>query len=153
MLNMELRILPPVAFLIAALSMLLVAQFSPALAISPWLRFGVAIGLAFAGFGTVLSAFLSFRKRRTTYHPVRIEKASTLLTDGAFAYSRNPMYLGMAAVLMAWTIALASPLAALGPLGFVLYITRYQILPEERALAAKFGSAFADYRTRVRRWI
>jgi protein-S-isoprenylcysteine O-methyltransferase Ste14 len=63
------------------------------------------------------------------------------------------MYAALTALLIAWTIWLAAPWAALGPVAFVLFITRFQIVPEERALRAKFGRAYEDYAQRVRRWI
>jgi protein-S-isoprenylcysteine O-methyltransferase Ste14 len=59
----------------------------------------------------------------------------------------------MLAFLLAWAIYLAQPLALLGPLAFVLYITHFQIVPEERVLSGLFGEEFADYRDRVRRWL
>jgi protein-S-isoprenylcysteine O-methyltransferase Ste14 len=55
------------------------------------------------------------------------------------------MYLGMLIALLAWAIYLPSALAFLGPVAFALYITRFQILPEERAMHSLFGSAFSEY--------
>jgi protein-S-isoprenylcysteine O-methyltransferase Ste14 len=63
------------------------------------------------------------------------------------------MYLGLALAQLGWVTWLAAPAALLAPLLFVAYITRWQILPEERALTARFGGAFADYRRRTRRWL
>jgi len=63
------------------------------------------------------------------------------------------MYLGLAVVLVGWSIYLANLAALLLVPAFVAYMTRFQIKPEERALLAKFGSSFADYMAAVRRWI
>jgi protein-S-isoprenylcysteine O-methyltransferase Ste14 len=63
------------------------------------------------------------------------------------------MYLGMALLLTAWAVYLSAWLAFAGPVAFVLYITRFQILPEERALQAHFGEAFTRYTAQVRRWL
>jgi protein-S-isoprenylcysteine O-methyltransferase Ste14 len=63
------------------------------------------------------------------------------------------MYLGMLLALTAWAVWLSNWLGVLVLAAFVAYITRYQIMPEERALAAKFGSAFDEYVAQVRRWI
>ena len=79
--------------------------------------------------------------------------AEDLVTDGIYAHSRNPMYVGQALLLAAWAVWLAHALAPLGAVAFVLYITRFQILPEERALAARFGDDWRAYRARVRRWL
>jgi protein-S-isoprenylcysteine O-methyltransferase Ste14 len=63
------------------------------------------------------------------------------------------MYLGMLFVLLGWAVYLSALWPWAGPGLFALYITRFQILPEERALAALFGNDFAEYRKRVRRWL
>jgi protein-S-isoprenylcysteine O-methyltransferase Ste14 len=63
------------------------------------------------------------------------------------------MYLGLLLVLLGWAAALSSAVAVAGPVVFAVYITRFQIKPEERALAALFGAEYANYRQRVRRWL
>ena len=63
------------------------------------------------------------------------------------------MYLGMALALFAWAVYLSSIWSLLGPVLFALYITRFQIVPEERALDGLFGASFAAYTKRVRRWL
>ena len=63
------------------------------------------------------------------------------------------MYLSLLLYLLAWGIYLASwPGLLFLPL-FVLYINRFQIAPEERALSSLFGEEFAAYKSRVRRWL
>ncbi len=85
----------------------------------------------------------------TPLHPAQ---ASALVTGGIFRVSRNPMYLG----LLCWTMALACYLGGLlvwlGPLLLWGWLSRWQIVPEERALQERFGDAYADYCRRVRRW-
>jgi protein-S-isoprenylcysteine O-methyltransferase Ste14 len=56
-------------------------------------------------------------------------------------------------LLLSWAVHLATPWSIVGPLFFVLYITRLQIVPEERAMAARFGADYLDYKKRVRRWL
>jgi protein-S-isoprenylcysteine O-methyltransferase Ste14 len=63
------------------------------------------------------------------------------------------MYLGLLLVLTGWTVYQSNAAAFIAPVLFVAYITRFQILPEERVLAAKFGPAYESYRRTVRRWI
>jgi protein-S-isoprenylcysteine O-methyltransferase Ste14 len=63
------------------------------------------------------------------------------------------MYLGLLLLLLAWAVFLSNPLALLLVPVFVLYITRFQINPEERALSSLFGGEYAAYRERVRRWL
>jgi protein-S-isoprenylcysteine O-methyltransferase Ste14 len=98
-------------------------------------------------------AILSFGRAKTTIDPVHIDRASALVTTGVYRFTRNPMYVSMALLLCAWAICLARPLAALGPIAYVLYITRFQIIPEERALAAQFGEEYSTYRKKTRRWL
>ena len=76
-----------------------------------------------------------------------------MVQGGPYRFTRNPMYLGMACVLLGACAWLANPLALLAVFVFVGYITRFQIMPEERALLGKFGGAYADYLRRVRRWL
>ena len=70
-----------------------------------------------------------------------------------YRLTRNPMYLGMAIVLVGVTIWTRNPLGLLMVLVFALYITRFQIKPEERIRETKFGEAFGEYKARVKRWI
>ena len=81
------------------------------------------------------------------------EKSSALVCTGIYKYSRNPMYLGMALLLLAWAIYLASAWALLGVLAYVLYITRFQIIPEERVMEKLFGQEYLAYKAKVRRWL
>ena len=63
------------------------------------------------------------------------------------------MYVGFALVLAGWAIYLSAPLTFFGPVLFVLFITYFQIIPEERVLSKKFGQQFDVYQQRVRRWL
>ena len=79
--------------------------------------------------------------------------ASNMVTSGIYRFSRNPMYLGFFLALAGWATYLSHLLAfALLPL-FVLYINRFQILPEERALSDKFPQEYTAYKGSVRRWL
>lgn len=98
------------------------------------------------------SAVLAFVRRHTTINPLRPQQSSTLVVDGFYRVSRNPMYLGMVCLLLAWACWLQQALALPGALLFVLWINRFQIRPEERALRAHFGEAYVAYCQRVRRW-
>jgi protein-S-isoprenylcysteine O-methyltransferase Ste14 len=109
--------------------------------------------LATAGACISLMAVISFRRARTTVNPLRPGTASTLVTGGIYRHTRNPMYLGLSIILLGWAVYLANAPALLLLPGFVLYIYRFQIVPEERTLAALFGAEYQAYRTRVRRWL
>ncbi len=150
---LETRIPPPLLVIFTALVMWLVAHFTHVLAISNALRFGLTLLFLVIGVIYALPAVLAFRSHKTTIDPVRVGRASKLVTSGPFSYSRNPMYTGMVMLLLAWTCYLASPWAVLGPILFELYILRFQIWPEERAMHAKFGADYLAYAGKVRRWL
>ncbi|GGD14101.1 methyltransferase family protein [Aquisalinus flavus] len=109
--------------------------------------------LALAGIGVAVAGIVQFRRHRTTVNPVALERASAIVTDGVYRYSRNPMYLGLALVLTGWVTLLGNPLGALTIIGFVVVMTIIQIAPEERVLAKKFGAEYAAYLKRTRRWL
>jgi protein-S-isoprenylcysteine O-methyltransferase Ste14 len=155
--KLENRIPPPILMLAVA-AVMWVATWATAAGSSPSqmptpLRWGLA-AIFFAGAGLFgFPAFSAFRKAKTTINPVQIDQASALVSSGIYRVTRNPMYVAMTLLLCAWAVWLARPLALLGPLAFVLFINRYQIVPEERAMQAKFGPAYAAYRQRTRRWL
>lgn len=150
---LENRIPPPLVAALFGLLMWLAARQLPGGLVLPieW-RAGLALVVLLAGVVICLASVLSFRNARTTVNPLKPETASALVSSGIYRYTRNPMYLGFATALLAWSIFLAWPPALLGVLSFVLYMNRFQIGPEERALTGLFGSAFAQYCSQVRRW-
>jgi protein-S-isoprenylcysteine O-methyltransferase Ste14 len=147
------RIPPPVVGALLAAAMWGVAALGPPLALGLPLR-RAAIGLLIvAGLGFDLFGLLAFRASRTSINPLKPERASTLVTGGVYRLTRNPMYVGMALWLLAWGLHLSSWLAVAGPVIYVLYITQFQIRPEERVLQARFGQDYLNYTARVRRWL
>jgi len=150
---LELKLPPPVvAFLLGATAWWL-APLGPAIAWPEPLRQGLAGTLLLAGVSLDLSGLVAFVLRHTTVNPLRPLKSTALVTTGVYRFTRNPMYLGMAGLLTAWAVWLGALLPFAGPVLFVLYITRFQIRPEERVLTDLFGPAYTDYTQRVRRWI
>ncbi len=125
----------------------------PAFAFDLPLRMPLAAGVAAIALAIEFAAAWRFLRARTTVNPLAPERSSRLVVDGLNRCSRNPMYVGQALLLLAWGAWLSHPLAPLLWLLYPVYITRFQILPEERALAARFGAEYAAYRARVRRWL
>lgn len=113
----------------------------------------VAILAAALGLAIEIVAALAFIARRTTLLPWAPERTEILVTSGLFRFSRNPMYAGQALLLAAWVFYLGTWAALLAVPAYVLYMNRFQIGPEERILAAKFGAGYESYRARVRRWL
>ncbi|UVO49670.1 isoprenylcysteine carboxylmethyltransferase family protein [Sphingomonas sp. SUN019] len=135
------------------MAMLVASSVTPTIHLAPPARYGItALVLLVAGiFGG--SAFAAFGRAQTTINPVRIDQASALVTTGIYSVTRNPMYVALTALLVALACGLSNAWLLLGPLGFALFTSRFQILPEERAMHTKFGDAFTTYCARVRRWL
>lgn len=151
--SLETRVPPPAVAVLIAVAMWAASRLAPVLAMPAALRLGAAAAILLLGVAFSAAGILAFRRARTTIDPIKPDRASSLVSSGVYRITRNPMYVGLACVLVAWTVFLASPWALLGPVAFVFYIGRFQIAPEERALAKRFGSEYAHYQARVRRWL
>ncbi|MFM2058349.1 MAG: hypothetical protein RLY71_2734 [Pseudomonadota bacterium] len=152
---LELKIPPPlVAALLGALLWWLARLWPvPELLTLPsaW-RLVPAVVCAAAGLALDLIGFVTFRRARTTVNPLRPAATSALVEHGLYGRTRNPMYVGQLLALLGWVIWVGHPVGVLAPVALVAYLTRFQIIPEERALQARFGNTFSRYRARVPRW-
>jgi protein-S-isoprenylcysteine O-methyltransferase Ste14 len=143
--------MPPLLLLVlCATAMWLVA---PASEPASSARIMLASALVLSGIVVAVAGVVEFRRAGTTVDPRVPHKAQELVTSGIFAFSRNPMYVGMVLVLIAWSIALDSWLAALVCPVFYVWIDRVQIPFEEKHIVALFGDDYTRYCQRVRRWI
>lgn len=145
------KIPPPVLLLTCLAVMALLRWIWPIWVV---LRFPLnLLGLAPVALGLTvgLSGVLKFRKEKTNWHPFKT--ADKLVTDGIYAYSRNPMYLGLTLLLVgAWILFGAlSPLLCV--LLFIAVASHWYIPGEERMLREKFGPAFQEYEAKVGRWL
>lgn len=147
------KIFPPVFALLFAAVMWLLAHFVPVAELipSPWNQLGYLV-IAIAVLIDLWSLGLFF-KADTTFHPLRLHETSSLVTGGMYKLTRNPMYLGLAMILIGWTIVLGQLTPFLMIPLFVILINSQQIQHEERILEQKFGDAYRDYKSRVRRWL
>jgi len=152
---METRVPPPVIDGLALLAVFLLWKFAPGLQWNIPLQFAVFLGFMSIAAGLIyaLAAVGLFRKKKTTVLPFKPEKTSSLVTDGVYAKTRNPMYLGMALIVLGVICITRQPVGLLALLAACAYLTKFQIKPEEKALEDIFGQEFLDYKTRVRRWI
>ena len=148
---METKIPPPIVTLVFGLSIYFSRGIFQLVEIKYSFYFGIL--LLILGFIILISAVRLFRKDETTVNPLSPEQATKLVTDGIFKYSRNPMYLGMALVLgsIAIFFNLIGGIILVGL--FCVYITKFQILPEERAMRDLFSDDFDKYTKVTRRWI
>ena len=150
---LELKVPPPVAALLVGVAMWAAAHLLPAVDLTSQLRLSIAGVCAGLGVIVAILGVWAFRQAKTTVNPVAPEKASSVVTGGIYSYTRNPMYVGLTAVLVGWAIWLSAPWLFLGPVALMLYLTRFQIIPEERVMSSKFGRDYDQYRKRVRRWL
>jgi len=151
--KLEVKAPPPAVAAAVAVAMWAASRLAPLLQVPGAVRLGAAAAIVSVGIGFSAAAVLAFRRARTTVNPTRPELASSLVSSGVYRITRNPMYAGVSFILVAWAVFLASAWALLGPVAFVLYVGRFQIAPEERALGKLFGSDYAAYRAKVRRWL
>ena len=145
---------PPVAqVIITAAAMYGTAKIMPSLQFSLGGSTVLAVGLGVMGMSLGIMGVTQFRKAQTTPNPQALEKVSSLVTSGIYRYSRNPMYLGLVLILLGWAFYLSHFLAFVLLPVFILYMTRFQIQPEEQMMARKFGKTYQAYLNKVRRWI
>ena len=145
---------PPVAqVIITAAAMYGVSKMVPALTFSLNGSTALAVGLGMMGMSLGVMGVTQFRIAQTTPNPQALEKVSSLVTSGIYRYSRNPMYLGLVLILLGWAFYLSHFLSFVLLPVFILYMTRFQIQPEEQMMARKFGKTYQAYLNKVRRWI
>jgi len=149
--NAGVRIPPPAIYIAGFLIGLALETAAPI----DWPPEGVGLVAGLAGVGIWLAldgwAMLRFQRARTSVVPTR--PASALVTSGPYRITRNPMYVGMAALYaglalwfgVIWALALLPPV--------LIVVDRLVIAREERYLEARFGEEYREYRRRVRRWL
>ncbi|MDH5447155.1 MAG: isoprenylcysteine carboxylmethyltransferase family protein [Gammaproteobacteria bacterium] len=150
---LENRIPPPIIALAFSALIWWMAEYLPTIEIEYMLKLVIVSLLVVIGVLFDLSGLVSFRRARTTVNPLKLDKSSVLVNTGVYKITRNPMYVGLVFFLSAWSIYLNSPAALIMVLGFILYITLFQIIPEERMLASLFGEEYMAYQSSVRRWL
>lgn len=136
--------------ILLVLSVLLNFIFPVAAFLSPPATYS---GFLFISGGFVLALWSRslFLKNATTLQPS--EEPTSLVTSGPFRLSRNPIYLGMAAILFGTAVVMGT-LVTLGfPIIFITLIELFIIPGEERMLEKLCGERYREYKKRVRRWI
>lgn len=151
--GMKNKIPPPVILLLSGIAMWFVAHGPYSYLVAIPFAPGLAIALAGSGAAVAGSAIRQFKSAETTINPLQPQDATSLVDTGIFGVTRNPMYLGLLLILSGWAVWLQSAANILILIAFVLYITFLQIKSEEGALRKLFGETYADYCSRVSRWI
>lgn len=151
--SLELKVPPVLQVLIIAFVMYGLSGLLPNLQVMAFGTNWLAIGLVLVGMALAIMGVLAFKKARTTVNPHTPEKSASLVTNGIYHYTRNPMYLGMLLVLLGWAFYLSNFAALLVLPVFIIYMSRFQIQPEERFMKQKFGDEYRAYIMKVRRWL
>jgi protein-S-isoprenylcysteine O-methyltransferase Ste14 len=150
---LERRVPPPIVAALCGALMWWIAQHSMRIAPPEGAVRIVSLLSAMLAGGLMIAAVGGFAQAKTTVSPTRGAEPSALVTSGVYRFTRNPMYLAVACLLHGWATWLRAPFALAGLVLFIVYITRFQIVPEERSLTEQFGSPYASYRARVSRWV
>jgi protein-S-isoprenylcysteine O-methyltransferase Ste14 len=144
-------LVPPVYFLVALLLMGFFHRAAPgAYLIQEPYRYGGLVLSALA-LGLIVWAAILFRRAGTNIRPYL--PSTALVVSGPYKFTRNPMYLGMAGILLGAAIYMGSITPFVVIPGFMALISERFIQPEEEKLQATFGREYLDYKARVRRWL
>jgi protein-S-isoprenylcysteine O-methyltransferase Ste14 len=145
------RVPPPVYYVAAFLVGVVLELIFP----TSWPPFGVRLAVALLAGGAWLvldgAAMLFFRRAGTSMVPMN--PTTALVTSGPYRFTRNPMYVGMAFLYVALAFAFGVIWALVFLPAVIVVIDRFVIAREEPYLERKFGQAYRDYKTRVRRWL
>jgi len=150
---LELKVPPLALVLFMAALMWLASWTMPAFGLMVPAHEPFSVTVAVAGVVLIGVGIASFRRAQTTVNPMKPDSATSLVVSGIYRLTRNPMYLGFLLVLLGWAIFLSNALAFLFLPAFIIYMNRFQIEPEEKALTSLFGQQFVAYTSRVRRWL
>jgi protein-S-isoprenylcysteine O-methyltransferase Ste14 len=149
-------LLPPLLMIICIAGAFAIARYAPALLReytipqnSLW--DAVAFVLILIGIALPVWGSQTFKRHQTNILPYK--DPDSMVTDGPFQFTRNPMYLGMLAVITGFAVFFGTTTGFLFPALFFAVANWWYIPFEESRMAAVFGEAFKDYKMTVRRWL
>jgi protein-S-isoprenylcysteine O-methyltransferase Ste14 len=154
--KLENLIPPPAVLLLTLVAMFFISRFDQTLVLKAdnfSLNTLLATTLVISGIAIAILGIKQFRKSDTTVNPLRPDTASILVTSGVFTLTRNPMYLGMLLISLSSVAFYGSVWCLTAVAAFMAFITRFQIIPEETAMASLFGKEYDAYKASTRRWI
>ena len=151
--SLELKIPPIGVGIVAVFAMWLLSTFVPGGDISIPGSVWVAVALYCVGTALTATGVITFRAAQTTIDPRVPGNTTRLVTHGIYRLTRNPMYVGFTGGILGVAVHLSNIYALLVLPLFVLYMNRFQIYPEERAMRALFEDEYSEYAERVRRWL
>ncbi|WP_241242405.1 isoprenylcysteine carboxylmethyltransferase family protein [Thalassotalea sp. G2M2-11] len=129
------------------------STFLPLVPLNDLLSLSIFILLVTIGAVLTIVGVVAFKRAQTTVNPIKPETSSVLVNTGIYRLTRNPMYVGMALTLTGWAFFLHNPLSLIFVVAFIVYMTYFQIKPEEKMLKALFKQQYVEYCAKVKRWI
>ena len=114
---------------------------------APW----TGVVLLLGGFAVMMWAWWLFQRHAVAICPTA--PTERLLTRGIYALTRNPMYLGMIAMMLGVALVFGTLPFYIATLAYFVFIDRVFCRYEEHKLEAVFGDEYRRYRARVRRWL
>lgn len=151
--KLELKIPPLVVLFVFGVFMWIISIVLPSFRLLPIISITLAVFIALIGIVFAVAGVWSFKKVETTVNPMTPNKSSSLVDFGIYKVTRNPMYVGFVLFLVSWGVYLSNIFSLIMPIIFILYLNKFQIIPEENALFVKFGEDFERYKVNVRRWL
>lgn len=147
---MKKLLIPPV-FVLLTLMLIVTFYFScPSFNVIDFPYNLVGLLSAVYGFAIMSKVRDLFKKHNTT---LEIKQSSSMITEGVFAKSRNPMYIGMFLLLLGFGVCSTNVLSILACFVFVLLVNGLVIPQEEKLMKEAFGHEYDAYKSKVRRWI
>ena len=141
---------PPHYLLVLSLSMLLIWYFGESSPQNlPLIIFG--LGLIALGFLLAFNSIARFVRAKTGVVP--FSESTTLITEGFYKYTRNPMYVGMNSFLLGLLIILNNPINFIFLIIFFFIVRNLFVIKEELQMEQTFGEDYLSYKGRVRRWL
>lgn len=150
---LELKVPPALLALLFAVVMWAIDRYHPVFAIEIPFQWPIVLFLSVTAALVGGYSLYLFAKARTTVHAHKPVQTTSIVTTGPYRHTRNPMYLALSLMLIAWAIALSDLLALMIMPGFYLYMSRFQIEPEERVLRDRFGREYEEYCAQTPRWL
>ena len=141
---------PPHYLLVLSLCMLLTWYFGES---SQQNLLLILVGLGLIGLGFLLAFNSIARFVRAKTGVVPFSESTTLITEGFYKYTRNPMYVGMNSFLLGLMLILKNPLNIFFLIIFFFVVRNMFVLKEEVQMEETFGEDYLTYKRKVRRWL
>lgn len=142
--------IPPVFVVVVLMLIVTFSLYFPKLNIIPFPYNLAGLFVLYAGVTIMGKARDLFRQHHTT---LEIEAPTSLIRDGIFAKTRNPMYIGMFLLLFGLAICFRNVISIITPSLFLLLVNIFVIPQEEKLMHNAFGDEYLDYKKHVKRWV